>query len=226
MKKIIKRALDDMKDSQLNLSSDATRETVATLISTALKSKYSFTKHNNSVTDDEIESSWVCNICDESTFDVEYDYLGSGTNHLGCELELEKDKDLKHFADGFHEGEWERDMKPNYNPDTKGMTGHDHGMVWKHDMGGSYLEKSSDIGREEFINNILEQVGSRKIAEHIADTIDSGVIYESPDDGKTIFQRKFMDYNPNNKEEIDWETKKPTGKKFTEYPFNKKKKGN
>ena len=178
-----------MKDSQLNLSSDATRETVATLISTALKSKYSFTKHNNSVTDDEIESSWVCNICDESTFDVEYDYLGSGTNHLGCELELEKDKDLKHFADGFHEGEWERDMKPNYNPDTKGMTGHDHGMVWKHDMGGSYLEKSSDIGREEFINNILEQVGSRKIAEHIADTIDSGVIYESPDDGKTIFQR-------------------------------------
>ena len=98
MKKIIKRALDDMKDSQLNLSSDATRETVATLISTALKSKYSFTKHNNSVTDDEIESSWVCNICDESTFDVEYDYLGSGTNHLGCELELEKNKDLKPFA--------------------------------------------------------------------------------------------------------------------------------
>jgi len=32
--------------------------------------------------------------------------------------------------------------KEEYNPDTTGMTGHDHGMVWKHDMGGSYLEPS------------------------------------------------------------------------------------
>ena len=111
MKKIIKQALDDMRDSQINLSSDAARETVATLISTALKSEYSFTKHNKNVTDDEIEASWVCTICDESTFDVEYDYLGSGTNHLSCELEMEQEKELKHFADGFHEGVWERDME-------------------------------------------------------------------------------------------------------------------
>ena len=111
MKRIIKQALDDMRDSQINLSSDAARETVATLISTALKNEYSFTKHNKNVTDDEIEASWVCTICDESTFDVEYDYLGSGTNHLSCELELEQEKELKHFADGFHEGEWERDME-------------------------------------------------------------------------------------------------------------------
>ena len=114
-----------MKDSQLNLSSDATRETVATLISTALKSKYSFTKHNNSVTDDEIESSWVCNICDESTFDVEYDYLGSGTNHLGCELELEQEKELKHFADGFHEGDMESigkdELVNNINKEVESM---------------------------------------------------------------------------------------------------------
>ena len=49
MKKIIKQALDDMRDSQINLSSDAARETVATLISTALKSEYSFTKHNKNL---------------------------------------------------------------------------------------------------------------------------------------------------------------------------------
>jgi len=30
--------------------------------------------------------SWVCEICNKSTYDVEYDYIGSGTNHLGCEL--------------------------------------------------------------------------------------------------------------------------------------------
>jgi len=33
--------------------------------------------------------SWVCMICNESTYDVEYDYMGSGTNHLSCELEIE-----------------------------------------------------------------------------------------------------------------------------------------
>ena len=33
--------------------------------------------------------SWVCGICGESTYDVEYDYVGSGTNHLNCELEIE-----------------------------------------------------------------------------------------------------------------------------------------
>ena len=32
---------------------------------------------------------WVCDICGKNTYNVEYDYLGSGTNHLGCELEIE-----------------------------------------------------------------------------------------------------------------------------------------
>ena len=36
---------------------------------------------------------WVCDICGKNTYNVEYDYVGSGTNHLECELELEmKDK--------------------------------------------------------------------------------------------------------------------------------------
>ena len=40
--------------------------------------------------------TWVCMICNESTYDVDYDYLGSGTNHLSCELELEmKDNVIK-----------------------------------------------------------------------------------------------------------------------------------
>ena len=33
------------------------------------------------------KDSWVCGICNKSTYDVEYDYVGSGTNHLSCELE-------------------------------------------------------------------------------------------------------------------------------------------
>ena len=33
--------------------------------------------------------TWVCGICNESTYDVDWDYIGSGTNHLGCELNIE-----------------------------------------------------------------------------------------------------------------------------------------
>ena len=33
---------------------------------------------------------WTCNICDEHTHEVDYDYLGNGTNHLGCELKQEE----------------------------------------------------------------------------------------------------------------------------------------
>ena len=49
---------------------------------------------------------WTCDLCGKHTHEVDYDYLGSGTNHLGCEL---KEAETKHFADGFHEGEWEKD---------------------------------------------------------------------------------------------------------------------
>ena len=34
----------------------------------------------------EARDTWVCGICNKSTYDVEYDYIGSGTNHLECEL--------------------------------------------------------------------------------------------------------------------------------------------
>ena len=43
----------------------------------------------------EIENSWVCNICGGDTFEVEYDYIGSGTNHLQCELKQEIDNETK-----------------------------------------------------------------------------------------------------------------------------------
>ena len=32
---------------------------------------------------------WTCDICNEHTHEVDYDYLGNGTNHLGCELKQE-----------------------------------------------------------------------------------------------------------------------------------------
>ena len=34
---------------------------------------------------------WVCEICNEDTHEVNYDYIGSGYNHLECELKEEKE---------------------------------------------------------------------------------------------------------------------------------------
>jgi hypothetical protein len=81
-----------------------------------------------------------------------------------------------------------------YNPDTEGMTGHDHGMVWEHDMGGSYL------------------------TPRLSSDIMGGWIYESPDGGKTVFRRRSgEEYDAKNKEEIYWKTKLPTGRVFSDY---------
>ena len=45
-------------------------------------------------------------------------------------------------------------------------------------------------------------------------------IYESPD-GKHVFRRPIGEYNIDSKEEINLKTGKPTGRMFSEYPFNK-----
>ena len=87
MKQIIKDVLDDMSDSQVNLGSNTARNMVSTLISTALQTKGTYTEYDDSeIEEQNARATWVCSICGENTADVEYDYLGSGTNHLGCEM--------------------------------------------------------------------------------------------------------------------------------------------
>ena len=50
---------------------------------------------------------WTCDICNEHTHEVDYDYLGNGTNHLGCEL---KQEDLQKKSDKIMK-EVEENMK-------------------------------------------------------------------------------------------------------------------
>ncbi len=49
---------------------------------------------------------WKCKICDEDTSQVDYDYIGGGTNHLSCELKAEqrieeKDNDYSYGDDYY-----------------------------------------------------------------------------------------------------------------------------
>tara|TARA_Y100000034_G_scaffold20349_1_gene23230 strand:+ start:2441 stop:3154 length:714 start_codon:yes stop_codon:yes gene_type:complete len=221
--------LEDMsssQDGQLNLASEVARETTAKLISSTLKSKGSYIVFTDSEIDEQkMKDSWVCSICGENTADVDYDYLGSGTNHLGCELaegfqEITKDRREKNSSQKKHEDK-----------------------VFGHDQGGNYempegLKIAKELSQEALKEGIQKQLytemtsdglpeggdsqavlESHKLADEIVDNQEGKWIYESPDGGKTVFRRPFGDYDMKNKEEINWETKEPTGRKFTDYPF-------
>ena len=93
MKKLIKEVLDDLTYSQVNLESKTSRVMIANLISAALKAKGSYKEYTDHEFDEQKAiASWVCDICGKSTYEVEYDYIGSGANHLSCELRLELDE--------------------------------------------------------------------------------------------------------------------------------------
>jgi hypothetical protein len=91
MKQTIREVLEDMASGQINLESKAARNNIATLISAALKAKGTYTKYAKSEIDEQkVRGTLQCSICGKSTYNVEYDYIGSGTNHLECELKADK----------------------------------------------------------------------------------------------------------------------------------------
>ena len=104
MKQLIMDVLEDMAQGQINLASEAARKTIANTIVAAIKTNkggwfldLGTVDGKPKLTKEELETqrakeSWTCTICGKSTYDVEYDYIGSGTNHLGCELETEMTK--------------------------------------------------------------------------------------------------------------------------------------
>ena len=94
MKQLIKDVLDDMSTGQINLSSSSARKLIATTITAALKTKGFYKEYTEYELDEQkARASWVCSICGENTFEVDYDYIGTGTNHLGCELKSQEDID-------------------------------------------------------------------------------------------------------------------------------------
>ena len=290
MKQIIMEVLDDMSNSQVNLASDAARETVSSLISAALKTKGCYTEYSDSeIEEQEARATWICSICGENTADVDYDYIGSGTNHLGCELksqeEIDKyveDIDEQAYAQGrgssktvqtlddgggitYREKNWLQkkhedkvfghDQGGNYEIPTAEDDGRDlnflhgseevDGMYFDDEVEGwekavedipEGLKRAKELSQEALKEGLQKQaymemtsdglpeggdaqavLESHKLADEIVDNKDEKWIYESPDGGKTVFRRPFSDYDPEKKVEIDWETKEPTGRKFTEY---------
>ena len=103
MKQLIKDVLEDMSQDQINLASETARETIATVIISAIRASdkgwYLDLDHSEErekkdkkileshmIGEQKARESWVCEICGKSTYEVEYDYIGSGYNHLECDL--------------------------------------------------------------------------------------------------------------------------------------------
>ena len=237
MKQIIKDVLDDMSNSQVNLGSSAARKMVSTLISTALESKGSYKEYTDYELDEQkARASWVCSICGENTADVDYDYIGSGTNHLGCEMkswdEIKDHVNEKDDSDSYTGPESKKEPELKFDPITEDLYTDEpyEGLPFreknwlqkKHEdkvfgkvQNQAYMEMTSDgLPEGGDTQAVLE---SQKLAEEIVNAKKGDWIFESPDGGKTVFRRPFADYDPEKKEEIDWETKEPTGRKFTEY---------
>ena len=89
--------------------------------------------------------------------------------------------ETKHFADGFHEGEWERDVRP-----------------WP---GLDQILKDMDIPDEwKSVKTMTYDEFTKKYGSIKTEMTNSGTttytpewIYESPDGGKTIYRRKSGD---------------------------------
>ena len=236
--------LEDMSNDQINLASKTARETVSSLISAALKTKGCYTEYGDYELDEQkARAAWVCSICGKNTFEVDYDYIGSGYNHLGCELEVEmreknhEDKVFNQAAFGdnkdLYEAKIERGKdrrKGNRREKNWLQKKHEDKVFgkpvkWREDIQGQIKSRGVIKPKKRVKKKFYEDMGDGhmlevgKLAEEIVDNQNEKWIYESPDGGKTVFRRPFSDYNPENKVEIDFKTKEPTGRKFIDYPF-------
>ena len=97
MKQIIKRVLEEISTSQVNLSSASARDMLSDEIESALNVSGEYKEYTKYELDEqEARKAWVCGVCGKSTFEVEDDYLVHPKLHLGCALEEEaKGKDIK-----------------------------------------------------------------------------------------------------------------------------------
>ena len=88
--KEIKKLRKEVKEVKNILTDETSKNYVQALIDNVNKNNLDV---GDSLTEEPLTKEyldhWTCDICGEHTHEVEYDYLGSNRNHLGCELRAE-----------------------------------------------------------------------------------------------------------------------------------------
>ena len=156
MEDTIRVALARWRDRQPNMASEAFRNGLADEIALLLKEKGSYKEYTEYELDEQnARASWVCSICGENTFEVDSDYVGSGTNHLGCELKSQDEKNDYVYSKDLQEGmkraeelaqEGLKSNKKERVPDRRTGDRREKNWLQKkhedkvfgHDQGGSY----------------------------------------------------------------------------------------
>ena len=82
--KEIKKLRKEVKEVKNILTDETSREYVQALIDSV--SAGSDMSNTNEVLSKEYLDYWTCEHCGKHTHEIDYDYLGNGTNHLECEL--------------------------------------------------------------------------------------------------------------------------------------------
>ena len=209
MKQLIKDVLDDMSTGQVNLESEASRKLITNTIMAAIKTNNGRkgwvldlstldggpkldTPIYEKSDEQRAKESWVCSICGKSTYEVDYDYIGSGTNHLGCELRLEQDENYrkKNWSQKKHEDK----VFDEYAEDIDEQAFAQDRESSKDDLQKQvYVEMTSDGlpegGDSQAVRDSKTWVD--KLAEEIVSDNDTNYIYESPDRGETVYKRKI-----------------------------------
>lgn len=88
MKQIIKGVLEKHGKLNVNLGSDAARDVITKEIIEKIKNEDKADPNKDIMVKE--RETWVCSICGKNTYDVDWDYIGSRTNHLECELQINK----------------------------------------------------------------------------------------------------------------------------------------
>ena len=244
MKQLIREVLDEMSEGHINLESEASRELIANTIMAAIKTNNGrkgwvldlSTFDGGSKLDTPIyeksdeqkaRESWVCSICGKNTYDVDWDYIGSDTNHLGCELEHEKrvssDRRKKTFGSTPDRRKSDRREK-NWSQKKHEDKVFNHQLTNDREYPyNSFVRSKEDLQKQvyaEMTTDGLPEGGDSqavidskawvdKLTEEIVSDNDTGYIYESPDGGKTVYKRKegsdkrelVKDWEKRNKEE-------------------------
>tara|TARA_B100001996_G_scaffold374133_1_gene352379 strand:+ start:9 stop:545 length:537 start_codon:yes stop_codon:yes gene_type:complete len=171
MKDVIKKVLDKFSEQQTNLSSESAKERIAEEIEKALERSDNYLYENK-------ENSWKCEICKGSTYNLDADYIGTGTNHLSCEVRLENDRQI---------------MKKERKNRWPGLDAIQKQVY--NEMTADGLPSGGDT------QAVLE---SHKLAEEIVGKNNLGYIFESPDGGETIYRRKVGESKKELISKEDW----------------------
>jgi len=178
MKQLIKDVLKDLSKGQVNLSSEAAREMVATTIISVIKASDRGWVLDLSTLDGKPTNKW------SKTPEVSEDVVERGEDRRkGDRREQSGDDIAKALGHMDKDGEFI----------TKGLT--------------EKYEKEKEKAKK-LIDKSVEDHERNKLSEEIVGDKGAKYIYESPDGGDTVYRRKFGEDKKELVDKKEWEKKK------------------